>query len=178
MKKEIMVGLTALIMSCSEPTEPIIQYIDIPGDTVYTTIIDTVNQSDNYSFTFYISSESLGADYWRAIARGTIWNEGEQDIIGLKPHLKLYDSINNLDSNNYFLDVYGEIGELKWIGTLRTVNNATDTLEVDSSLYHLVQTDISTSIPFVYYRFEFARPDSISLSKNGLGKLITGELKL
>lgn len=176
MKKAILTGLAALVISCGDKaTEPIFIEVPSPPDTIY---VNQQEEEEKYSFTFFISSESLGSDYWRAIARGDIWNEGNEDIIGLKPHLKLYDSQENLDDDNYFLDVYGDMGDLKYVGTTRTVVNKTDTLKVDESLYHLAQADISTSVQAAWYRFEFATPDSNRPIPKRTLEAITGEIKL
>ena len=158
MGKEILAGLAFLLsIGCNQLVEPEPEVIT-ETDTVYVFIDTTYVALPDYSFTLGITSQIYEPnESWGMVTFGEIFNDGDTSIVGLRPNLKLYRSVEEKEENNWFLNSHGYLGTNLIDNDLGVVlADSTDTLHVEEDLYHLLHSDsLSAEESYIYWRFKF-----------------------
>jgi len=154
MKKTLTWLAMAGLFACSNPTAPRSEQeepIPAPADTVYVNI-------ENQDYTFSLGLVGVKYDNgWAVQAGGAIFNESREDIIGLRPVLRLYESKTDRESNSYLTSNWGRLGRTINVANGYVLSDITDTLKVDGVLNHLTTSDTLTTKNKIFWRFGFKR---------------------
>ena len=176
MKKQIMVGLTALLISCSGESREIVAPVEPVAPDTVTVYVPVESENQNYTFNLQLRSRNHNDGGWHIEAQGRIYNESDKDIIGLKPKLKIYPSLERMDSDDWMTSNYGDLGErVVFIDNGFVLFDSTDTIPVGDWQRHLTYSDTLPGGIVGYYRFGFEYPDS-SLNKKVTGQYIEGKI--
>ncbi len=150
-----MIGLAALLIGCGDGRDSIWTTPTTPTpDTP--TVPDTTIQRENYSFTIKFLIKDYSSDGWAVEAIGRLYNDGNEDIIGLKPRLRLYPSLEDAEQDNWIYSHYGELSDSIRSTPLGYFSvDKTDTIPVGGFKYHLTKSDTLDSGFRAHYRFGF-----------------------
>ena len=164
MKKTLLTIAMAGLFACSNPTAPA-SIPQVPADTVYVKP-DTVYVNEDYSFSLDFRLNFINNNTWQVTAKGRIYNDGVEEIVELKPHLRLYKTVRDLEADKWTTSNYGNLGDrLEFTKDGYILHGITDTIPVDGWKIHLTKSDTLPN-DVGYWRYRFFKEDSSLLKGN------------